>query len=142
MINPRLMLLLGVVCGLTTSSPTAAAPVAARAGLEFRHDVLRPGTAREAGLLPERVAELPRIAASYLAPTADHPGHPTYAGATVLAAHHGVVVSRFAVGDAVRYTAGGTGIVELPPERRIPARTDTVWDLASLSKLFTTIVVL
>ncbi|BCY08533.1 serine hydrolase domain-containing protein [Actinoplanes sp. L3-i22] len=108
----------------------------------FRQDVLRPGTARQAGLVPKDISALPGIAASYLRPTPDHPGHPAYAGATVLAAHHGIVVSRFAVGDAVRYTAGATGIVELPPEQRIPARTDTLWDLASISKLFTTIVVL
>ncbi|XVU28278.1 serine hydrolase [Actinoplanes sp. CA-054009] len=109
------------------------------ADIQFRHDVLRPGTARSAGLSPGPIAALPGIAESYLRPTADHPDHPTYAGATVLAAHHGVVVSRFAVGDAVRYTAGPA---ELPPEQRVPARTDTLWDLASISKLFTTIVVL
>ncbi|MEU8821622.1 serine hydrolase [Actinoplanes sp. NPDC048796] len=109
------------------------------ADIHFRHDVLRPGTARQAGLSPGPIAALPGIAESYLRPTADHPDHPTYAGATVLAAHHGVVVSRFAVGDAVRYTAGPS---ELPPQQRVPARTDTLWDLASISKLFTTIVVL
>jgi CubicO group peptidase (beta-lactamase class C family) len=131
-----------VAACLVAGAPAAAAPTVGPADLRFRHDVLRAGTARQAGLLPDPVAALPGIAASYLAPTPDHPGHPAYAGATVLAAHHGVVVSRFAVGDAVRYTAGDGGIVELPPERRIPARTDTLWDLASISKLFTTIVVL
>ncbi|GLW31081.1 serine hydrolase domain-containing protein [Actinoplanes regularis] len=121
---------------------TAGPPVPPPADLRFRHDELRPGTAREAGLLPDRIAELPSLAASYLEATPDHPGHPSYAGATVLAAHHGIVVSRFAVGDAVRYTAGPDGIAELPPRRRVPARTDTLWDLASISKLFTTIVLL
>ncbi|MEU4221771.1 serine hydrolase domain-containing protein [Actinoplanes sp. NPDC026623] len=139
-----------VVACLAAGSPAAArptaepgrAPAVTPADLRFRHDVLRTGTAREAGLLPDRVAALRSIAASYLAPTPDHPGHPAYAGATVLAAHHGVVVSRFAVGDAVRYTAGPGGIAELPPDQRVPARPDTLWDLASISKLFTTIVVL
>ncbi|WIM99597.1 serine hydrolase domain-containing protein [Actinoplanes oblitus] len=130
-------LVLSVVAGLVTGLPTVTP-----ADIHFRHDVLRPGTAGQAGLLADQVAALPGIAASYLEPTLDHPGHPAYAGATVLAAHHGIVVSRFAVGDAVRYGAGPTGIVELPAERRIPARTDTLWDLASISKLFTTIVVL
>ena len=101
--------------------------------------VLRIGTPRSVGLLPDRVAELPGIAASYLEPTPDHPTYPTYAGASVLAAHRGVIVSRFAVGQAVRYSAPG---VELPPEQRIPARPDTIWDLASISKLFTTITLL
>jgi CubicO group peptidase (beta-lactamase class C family) len=129
--------LLSVVAGLAVGLPTVTP-----ADIVFRHDVLRPGTARQAGLIPDKVAQLPGIAASYLQPTLDHPGHPAYAGASVLAAHHGIVVSRFAVGDAVRYTAGATGIVELPPEQRIPARPNTLWDLASISKLFTTIVVL
>ncbi|GAA4604348.1 CubicO group peptidase (beta-lactamase class C family) [Actinoplanes octamycinicus] len=133
MIKVALSMVAGLVIGLPTVTP---------ADIHFRHDVLRPGTARQAGLIPDTIAELPAIAAAYLAPTPDHPGHPAYAGATVLAAHHGIVVSRFAVGDAVRYTADASGIAELPPEQRVPARTDTLWDLASISKLFTTIVVL
>ncbi|GAA4954320.1 serine hydrolase domain-containing protein [Actinoplanes utahensis] len=125
---------------LVMSVLVAATP--APAGSAFANDVLRPGTARQAGLLPDRIAALPVIAAAYLEPTLDHPGHPVYAGATVLAAHRGLVVSRFAVGDAVRYTAGPDGIVELPTDQRVPARTDTLWDLASISKLFTAILVL
>lgn len=144
----RLLVLLPLclAAGLTVGAPATAAPaqgpVVTPADIHFRHDVLRAGTARQAGLLPGPVAALPAVAESYLRPTPDHPDHPTYAGATVLAARHGVVVSRFAVGDAVRYTAGPAGIAELPPGERVPARTDTLWDLASISKLFTTIVVL
>jgi CubicO group peptidase (beta-lactamase class C family) len=105
----------------------------------FRHDVLRPGTAWQAGLLPAKVAEMRGVAESYLVPTADHPDHPAYAGAVVLAARNGIVVSRFAVGDALRYASP---TAELPAEQRIPARVDTMYDLASISKLFTTIVLL
>lgn len=137
----RLMAPICVIALLTAGSP-AAAGTATPGDITFRHDVLRTGTARQAGLVTENIAALPRIAASYLKPTPDHPDHPAYAGATVLAARHGIVVSRFAVGDAVRYAADSTGIVELPPEQRVPARVDTLWDLASISKLFTTIVVL
>ncbi|MFC7531631.1 serine hydrolase [Actinoplanes sp. GCM10030250] len=132
---------LAAPAGALPATPTGA-PTVTPADIRFRRDVLRPGTARQAGLLSEPVAALPGIAASYLLPTPDHPDHPTYAGATVLAARHGLVVSRFAVGDAVRYTSDASGIVELPPDQRVPARTDTLWDLASISKLFTTIVVL
>ncbi|GAA2707387.1 serine hydrolase domain-containing protein [Actinoplanes palleronii] len=131
-----------VVAGSPAAAVPASAPAVTPADLVFRHDVLRAGTARQAGLRPEPIAALPGLAASYLAPTPDHPDHPAYAGAAVLAAHHGIVVSRFAVGDAVRYTADAGGIVEMPPDQRVPARTDTLWDLASISKLFTTIVVL
>ena len=73
--------------------------------------------------IPVKVAELQPVAESYLAPTADHPAHPSYPGAVVLAAHNGVEVSRFAIGDAVRYASP---TAELPPEQRIPARVDTL----------------
>ncbi|MEV6305634.1 serine hydrolase [Actinoplanes sp. NPDC051861] len=138
-----------VLACLAAGSPAAAVPAGPATApsvtpddIRFRHDVLRPGTARQAGLLPEEIAALRGAAASYLEETPDHLGRPTYAGATVLAAHHGIVVAHFAVGDAVRYTAGATGIEELPDSQRVPARLDTLWDLASISKLFTTIVVL
>ncbi|WP_431980278.1 serine hydrolase domain-containing protein [Streptomyces qinglanensis] len=61
-----------------------------------------------------------------------------FPGATALLAHDGAVVARRASGDAVRYT----GLRELPPRRRVPARTGTVYDVASLTKLFTSIVAL
>ncbi|MFE0765204.1 serine hydrolase domain-containing protein [Streptomyces smyrnaeus] len=60
-----------------------------------------------------------------------------FPGATALLAHEGAVVTRHASGDAVRYARPGR---LLPPSRRVPARTDTIYDLASLSKLFTSIV--
>lgn len=132
----RRFVLFGMAAGLVIGSPTLAATPT---DFTFRSDVLHRGSPREAGLLPAPIESLPDIAAAYLAPTPDHPDHPAYAGAAVLAARHGVVVSRFAVGDAVRYSGATT---ELPPDQRIPARVDTLWDLASISKLFTTIVVL
>ncbi|GAA1640663.1 serine hydrolase domain-containing protein [Actinoplanes couchii] len=128
--------LLGMVAGLMIGSPVRAV---SPDEITFRSDVLHQGTPRQAGLRPGPIESIPDIAASYLAPTPDHPGHPSYAGAAVLAARHGVVVSRFAVGDAVRWA---TPALELPPEQRVPARVYTLWDLASITKLFTTIVVL
>ena len=81
------------------------------------------------------------IAESYLEPRPDHQVWPTYAGAVVLAAHEGVVVQRFAVGDAVRYSSVGAPPLrvgtELPESEQIPTRVDTIYDLASISKLFT-----
>ncbi|GIF15794.1 serine hydrolase domain-containing protein [Actinoplanes teichomyceticus] len=147
--SPSVASAVGTAVGTAVAAPVRApagtpaqAPAVTPADIRFRRDVLRPGDARRAGLLPGPIARLPGTAAAYLRPTPEHPGHPAYAGATVLAAHHGIVVARFAVGDAVRYTARPGGIAELPPRRRIPARADTLWDLASVSKLFTTIVVL
>jgi CubicO group peptidase (beta-lactamase class C family) len=61
-------------------------------------------------------------------------------GVVTLLAHDGVVVSRSASGYAVRYSDGaGT---ELPADRRVPMRADTIFDMASISKLFTSIVVM
>src|SRR5690348_16093395 len=131
---PPLCVIACLVAGTPAAAAPAGAPSVTPAGIRFRHDVLRAGPAQQAGLRPGPVAALPGLAAAYLRPTGDHPDRPAYAGATVLAARHGVVVSRFAVGDAVRYTADASGIVELPPERRTPARVDTRWDLASISK--------
>ncbi|MGS2614885.1 serine hydrolase [Micromonospora sp. LZ34] len=124
------------------SAPPAVTP----ADIQFRHDTLRPGSAPEVGLLPEHVDRMPADLAAYLEPTPDHPGHPTFAGAVVLAAKDGVVVQHAAVGTAVRYSAVGPppGLVgvELPADQQLPMRPDTIFDLASVSKLFTTIVVM
>ncbi|MGK5740414.1 serine hydrolase [Micromonospora sp. URMC 103] len=125
---------------------TSGPPTVTPADIRFRHDTLRRGAARQVGLLPEQVDRMPADLAAYLEPTPDHPGHPTYAGAVVLAAKDGVVVQHAAVGTAVRYAEVGpapdlTG-VELPADQQIPMRPDTIFDLASVSKLFTTIVVM
>ncbi|SDY89539.1 CubicO group peptidase, beta-lactamase class C family [Micromonospora pattaloongensis] len=109
------------------------------ADLRFRQDRLRRGDAREVGLLPEQVDRIAVVAAAHLEPTADHPDHPSYAGAVVLAAKDGVIVQHAAVGSAVRYASPD---VELPVDRRVPTRPDTVYDLASVSKLFTAVALL
>ncbi|HEY3505700.1 MAG TPA: serine hydrolase [Actinocatenispora sp.] len=98
---------------------------------------LRRGTARQVGLRTEVVDAMVPDTARYLGTTPDNPQHPMYAGATVIAAKDGVIVEYAAVGDAVRYALDGTTVVELPEAQRVPARTDTIWDLASMSKLFT-----
>lgn len=65
---------------------------------------------------------------------------PLYAGAVTLLGHDGKVVTRTATGLALKYSDGsGT---ELPADQQIPMRTDTIFDLASVSKLFTSIVVM
>jgi CubicO group peptidase (beta-lactamase class C family) len=63
---------------------------------------------------------------------------PWCAGAVVLAGRGPAVLLHEAVGWAVRYAAHDR---ELPPERWVPMRPDTVFDLASLTKLFTAVVV-
>lgn len=97
------------------------------------------GSAREAGLVPHYVHQLRGSIAQYLKPS---PKHPEYAGAVEIAAHDGVIASHEAVGYALRYASydSDTGkATELPRDEWIPAKKDTIFDLASISKLFTSI---
>ncbi|KQX49951.1 MULTISPECIES: serine hydrolase domain-containing protein [unclassified Streptomyces] len=110
------------------------------AGAEPRRTTLRRGSAREAGLLSAPLDLLVAEAERYLGSS---PDHPWYAGAVLLAGRGGTVALHRAIGSAVRYAAYDEGTdtgVELPSERRIPVTEDTVFDLASVSKLFTSLL--
>ena len=101
---------------------------------------LRRGTAARAGLLPAQLDLLVADAEKYLT---DSPAHPWYAGAVLLAGRGGIVALHRPIGHAVRYAAydetTDTG-VELPADQQIAMAEDTVFDLASVSKLFTSIL--
>ncbi|HET9379874.1 MAG TPA: serine hydrolase, partial [Streptomyces sp.] len=105
-----------------------------------RSTVLRRGSAEEAGLLPEHLRKLVTDAETFLGPS---PTHPWYAGAVLLAGRGGTVALHEPIGKAVRYRAydekTDTG-VEFPADEQIPMAEDTVFDLASVSKLFTSIL--
>ncbi|MFE7483763.1 serine hydrolase [Streptomyces sp. NPDC057552] len=105
-----------------------------------RRPTLRRGSAARAGLLQGPLDQLVREAEGYLTGS---PKHPWYAGAVLLAGRGGTVALHRPIGHAVRYAAydetTDTG-VELPAERQIPMAEDTVFDLASVSKLFTSIL--
>ncbi|URN18408.1 serine hydrolase [Streptomyces sudanensis] len=124
--------------GTEGSGPPRSGPAGAPRGAAG--PVLRHGTAERAGLLPGHLDLLVADAERFLGPS---PVHPWYAGAVVLAGRGPTVALHQAVGYAVRYAAydetTGRG-VELPPERRVPMREDTVFDLASLTKLFTSVL--
>jgi CubicO group peptidase (beta-lactamase class C family) len=67
-------------------------------------------------------------------------GHPHFSGAVGLLVHDGVIVDEHATGQALRYAdAAGT---ELPADQQVPMRPDTIFDMASITKLFTSIAVL
>jgi CubicO group peptidase (beta-lactamase class C family) len=122
------------VVGLLIPGAAGSAPAAAPGR------TLRSASAGEAGMRPEYADRLVTDAASYLVPAADHRDHPAYAGAVVLGARDGVIGVHAAVGDAVRYEVVDGRVVELPRARRVPMRTDTVFDIASVTKLFTAVV--
>ncbi|MEV6492253.1 serine hydrolase domain-containing protein [Actinoplanes sp. NPDC051633] len=75
----------------------------------------------------------------YLRPTKDNPAHPGYAGAVALVVEDGATTVSAAAGDAVRYSAGP---VELPASKRVAMRTDAIFDLASITKVYTAMLVL
>jgi CubicO group peptidase (beta-lactamase class C family) len=99
---------------------------------------LRTASPREVNLDPAPIKAAEDFLASWTKP--DATGHPHFSGAVGLLAHDGVVVDRYAVGGALRYAdAAGT---ELPADQQVPMRNDTIFDMASISKLFTSIAVL
>ncbi|MFF4169486.1 serine hydrolase [Streptomyces sp. NPDC001744] len=135
--------MVGSVPGAAAASEGEAgrgAGPAAETGAGARRTTLRRGSAERAGLLAPHLDRLVAEAEAFLAPS---PAHPWYAGAVLLAGRGGTVALHRAIGSAVRYAAydekTGTG-VELPPELRRPMAEDTVFDLASVSKLFTSIL--
>ncbi|MEV6441117.1 serine hydrolase domain-containing protein [Amycolatopsis sp. NPDC051716] len=99
---------------------------------------LRDGRPQDAGLDPAPIKAAEDFLASWTKPDAS--GHPHFSGAVGLLAHDGVVVDRYAVGGALRY-ADATG-TELPADQQVPMKNDTIFDMASISKLFTSIAVL
>jgi CubicO group peptidase (beta-lactamase class C family) len=100
--------------------------------------VLRFGTARQAGLVAQYADLIPADAAAGLQPGTGLNGHPIYPGEVVIAGHNGVVAEYAAAGYNLRYAdQQGT---ELPQDQWIATTKDTLYDLASLSKLFTSTV--
>jgi CubicO group peptidase (beta-lactamase class C family) len=97
---------------------------------------LRNGTPQQAGLDP---GPIDAAIAKLDGWTQNDPisGHPLYSGQVTLLAHDGVIVTKEAAGYALRY-ADQQGD-PLPAAQQIPMRTNTIFDLASLSKLFTCI---
>jgi CubicO group peptidase (beta-lactamase class C family) len=139
------MILLTAAClsapSIARAAPQASGPPTVTAGdLKFTPGrTLHYGSAAHAGLLPDQVAAIAKDAAAFETAL---PGaaHPLYPGAVVLAAHNGTIVQHSASGYALRYADDKP--TELPQDQWIPMRNDTIFDLASMSKLFTTIVAL
>ncbi len=107
----------------------------------FMSAVLKDGSPQSAGLDPAPIdAALAKI--DGWTTTNYNPALkvPLYSGAVSVLGHDGVVVSRHDVGYAVRYSDGaGT---ELPEDQKVPMRPDTIFDMASVSKLFTSVAVM
>ncbi len=112
-----------------------------RPGFSAGPGVLTDSTPERAGLDPEPIRAAERRLDRWTEPgPAGADGRPLFPGAVGLLAHDGEIVATHATGDAVRY-ADGAG-TELPPEERVPMREDTVFDIASVTKLFTSVATL
>jgi CubicO group peptidase (beta-lactamase class C family) len=127
--------------GALALAPLPAGPAgAAAAAASGRRPTLRHGSAARAGLLASHLRRLVTDAETFLRPS---PTHPWYAGAVLLAGRGGTVALHRPIGTAVRYRAydetADSG-VEFPPDEQIPMAEDTVFDLASVSKLFTSLL--
>ncbi|ANH90196.1 serine hydrolase [Streptomyces sp. SAT1] len=135
----QVSLLLGGALGIA-ALPAAPAAATARPGPAAARATLRHGSARQAGLLPGPLRQLVADAEAFLGPS---PAHPWYAGAVLLAGRGSTVALHEPIGMAVRYASYDEKTdtaVEFPPEQQHPTTRDTVFDLASLSKLFTSIL--
>jgi len=102
--------------------------------------LLERSTPAAAGLDPAPIRDFERRVDAWTDPanaSRGPDGGYLFPSAASLMAHDGRIVQRRAAGDATAYSAPGR---RLPPGRRTPARPSTVYDLASLSKLFTSIV--
>ena len=100
--------------------------------------MLRTTSPQAAGLDPAPLEAAWRTVTGYEQPQAS--GHPLFPGAVLSYGHQGKVVLTRASGHARLY-ADGAGTL-LPQDQRVATSTDTVYDLASVSKLFTSIVVM
>jgi CubicO group peptidase (beta-lactamase class C family) len=125
--------------------PTEQAAEAApgwRPGGPHPHPWDRRGSARtlhevepgDVGLDGEVLAQLPGILRAGL----DN-DPPRFSGATLLVASQRGIAYEHADGHALRWQDPST---ELPEAERIPARSDTIYDLASISKIFTAVAVM
>ena len=133
----------GLVAGTALLTPLGL-PLAASAddfdkpftGFAPPSTVLREGTPASVGLdpAPIEVAKSQVRSHQVTGPT----GKPLYPGHVGLMAHDGVVVATQVDGFALRYK---NATEELPRDQWVPMRRDTIFDLASVSKLFTSIVV-
>lgn len=132
----------------TADAPAWAEPVATEEPLAFTGGAagtVRPTTSAKAAssvatpVGPPYAAKVKQTLTKYLKPTPDNTKHPGYAGAVTLVLQDGKTQLTTAVGHALRYKAGP---VELPATQRVAMRTDSIFDLASLTKVYTAILTL
>lgn len=136
---PALVTAAAVACALgvapvTSAGATGSGSAATSAG-SSSHAQLPDSLPQSVGLDPQPINAAIRAVHGY--ERAPEDGHPLYPGAVALMGYRGKVVARDASGYAVLYADAET---KLPAAQRVPMKTDTIFDLASVSKLFTSLV--
>ena len=147
----RRLVVVGLAAAMVLGAPTTAmADDGSGRATDGRFDRPQPGfasprtelrvsTPSRAGLDPAPLDAAWRAIEGYTQDQAAT-GRPLYPGAVLSYGHQGKVVLTRATGYSRLY-ADGDG-TQLPEADRIETRTDTIYDLASVSKLFTSIVVM
>lgn len=130
--------------------PAQAEPQNGRAPIPGRFDLVHSGFAPSKTTLSQRGPTRLRLdpapieaAWSQLdgfANPADPAVKPMYSSAAAVLGHQGRIVGEHVTGYALQY-ADGEGTL-LPAAERIPARQDTIYDMASITKLFTSILIM
>ncbi|USX49783.1 serine hydrolase [Lentzea sp. HUAS12] len=106
-------------------------------GFANRWTTLREASPQWAGLDPEPINAALGQLRDFQKPQAN--GKPLFAGAVTLYVHNGKIVTHDRTGYAVLYKDQQTQLTE---EERVPMQKDTIFDFASISKLFTSIAVI
>ncbi len=138
----RLRGLLVLSVAALVMSTSAAAPGGSgrfdrpRPGFSPSTTVLRPAEPADVGMAAEPLDRAFDQLRAWTGPTPDRQ-HPMYSGAVGLVAHDGRIVRHEAAGHELRY-ADDTG-AELPRDQWESTERDTIFDIASLTKLFTAI---
>lgn len=98
------------------------------------------GSPESVGMDPEPLRQLEKNMTDFTKDIMPGTSHPVQPGSAVIVGHEGVIVSRFASGYAQLYSdVNGT---KLPESKQVKTKEDSIYDLASLSKLFTTVAAL
>ncbi|MBO1030665.1 serine hydrolase [Tessaracoccus sp. SD287] len=104
-------------------------------GYAAPNTVLTTATPQRQGLNPEPIEAAKAALDGYTRPQPN--GYPLYPGYAAVMGHDGAIVARAVGGHALLYADATT---TLPESERIAVVEDTIFDLASVSKLFTSLV--
>lgn len=111
--------------GLNQLAVTSVQPLGAQVRLVMPFAQLQPGTPEQVGFASDKLAQIDQLINAEIAQ-----GFP---GAVLVIAKDGKIIKETAYGYANRYHSNGTALAE--PE---PMQTDTVFDLASNTKMYAT----